>query len=125
MWHTVLVSSPAAGVMSYLSMIGAPTVHNILAFAANTLAMEQSGDAGGAMAAVGIFLLFLVVFSIVSTVFWVWMLVDAAKAPESAWAAIGQSKTLWIVLAVFPLGVIASLLHYFWLRPKLKAVAAY
>lgn len=101
-------------------------MHNLLAFAANnTLAMEQSSDGAGFLAAGLIFLLFFVVFSIVSTVFWVWMLVDAAKAPESAWAAIGQSKTLWIVLAVFPLGVIASLLHYFWLRPKLKAVATY
>ena len=63
--------------------------------------------------------------SLASTVFWVWMLVDAVKAPEHAWNEIGQNKTLWIVLAVVPLGLIASLLHFFWLRPKLKAVAAY
>lgn len=84
-----------------------------------------TGDGGGLLAGALIFTLIVLVFSLVSTVFWVWMLVDAAKAPEHAWQAIGQSKTLWIVLAIFPLGVIASILHYFWLRPKLKAVTAY
>jgi hypothetical protein len=84
-----------------------------------------SSDGGGLFAGLMIVTLGLLLLSLLSTVFWIWMLVDAAKAPEHAWAAIGQNKTLWIILAVFPLGVIASLLHFFWLRPKLKAVTAY
>lgn len=95
-----------------------------LATTSATTAIQTSEGAGGLFAGVLVFILVGFVFAIACTGFWIWMLVDAAKAPEHAWEAIGQNKTLWIVLAVV-LGFIISLLHFFWLRPKLKAVANY
>lgn len=86
--------------------------------------VTTTGDGGGVFAGFMVIFLAFMVFALAATVFWVWMLVDAAKAPEVAWEAIGQNKTLWIVLAVL-LGVVISLLHFFWLRPKLKAVTNY
>lgn len=93
---------------------------------ATTNSVEYSStDGGGLFAGVLIVTLGLVLLGLVSTIFWVWMLVDAIKAPKHAWDQIGQQQILWIALAIFPLGVIASLLHFFWLRPQLKAVVAY
>lgn len=89
-----------------------------------TTTFETSGDAGGVFAGLMVVFLAFAVFGLAATVFWIWMLVDAIKAPDAAWDAVGQSKVLWIILAVF-LGVIISLVHFFWLRPKLKAVANY
>lgn len=94
------------------------------------LIMESSteytttADGGGVFFGLMVFLFGLMIVGVLSTVFWVWMLVDAAKAPEEAWQQIGQNKTLWIVLAVL-LGPIISLIHFFWLRKQLKAVATY
>ena len=59
----------------------------------------------------------------------VWAVVDAARATDQQWAAIGQSRTVWLILlvaltlAVPPVGFILSVVYLLTVRPKL-AIAA-
>jgi hypothetical protein len=52
----------------------------------------------------------------------VWGIIDAAIRPDSAWAAVGQSKLVWVVVQIF-LWVIGSAVYFVAIRPKLKAAA--
>jgi hypothetical protein len=55
----------------------------------------------------------------------VWAIADAARATDSQWAAIGQSRMVWLILlvvltlAAFPLGIVLSAVYLVTVRPKL------
>lgn len=66
-------------------------------------------------------LLPVLVISVVATIWWVLVLVEAVKVPDPAWAAAGQNKLLYVLLMVF-LGVLGSLIYVLVARPALKAV---
>jgi hypothetical protein len=53
------------------------------------------------------------------TVWWLLMLVQALRTPDSAWAAAGQSKILYVLLMIF-LGWLGALLYVFIARPALR-----
>ena len=69
-----------------------------------------------------VFVLFAL-FSLACTVFWIWTIIDAAKTPDQAWVAAGQSKILWIVL-IAVLGAVLSLVYVLWPRPALMRAAS-
>ncbi|NYI76938.1 hypothetical protein [Nocardioides panzhihuensis] len=54
------------------------------------------------------------------TVWWLMMLVQALRTPDSVWTAAGQSKILYVLLMIF-LGWIGALLYVFIARPGLRA----
>ena len=54
------------------------------------------------------------------TVWWLLMLVQALRTPDSVWAAAGQSKILYVLLMIF-LGWLGALLYVFIARPGLRA----
>jgi len=72
----------------------------------------------------GILILF---FPLVSLVFALWALVDAASRPGPAFDAAGQSKVLWIVLPIvglflfFVVGGILGIVYLAAIRPKVRA----
>jgi hypothetical protein len=47
---------------------------------------------------------------ILLVLFLVWGIIDAAVRPDSAWAAAGQSKLVWVVVQMF-LWVVGSAVH--------------
>jgi hypothetical protein len=68
---------------------------------------------------VGFFAVFLVV-GLVTTVIWLWALVDALRISDERWAAAGQSKLIWVLVIVL-LGVLGALLYALIARPALAA----
>jgi hypothetical protein len=52
----------------------------------------------------------------------VWGIIDAAMRPDSAWAAAGQNKVVWVLVQIF-LGILGSAVYFLAIRPKLKAAA--
>ena len=67
---------------------------------------------------IGGIVLLLVWFAL--TVWWLVMLVQALRTPDSVWAAAGQSKILYVLLMIF-LGWLGALLYVFIARPGLRA----
>lgn len=59
----------------------------------------------------------------------IWGILDAARKPTEAWAAIRQSRLLWILLMalltpVFGMGVIVAVVYLVTVRPKLVAAVS-
>jgi hypothetical protein len=50
----------------------------------------------------------------------VWGIIDAAVRPDSAWAAAGQSKVVWVLVQIF-LSILGTAVYFVAIRPKLKA----
>jgi hypothetical protein len=65
--------------------------------------------------------------SLMSLVFPIWGIIDAAQRPDSQWKGVGASRTMWIVLmAVFlflcaPIGAVISIYYLVSLRPRLSS----
>jgi hypothetical protein len=68
----------------------------------------------------------VVAFLLACLVLPIWAIVDAVVRTESAWAAAGQNKTLWVVLLVVctfvvaPLGLVLAIVYLASIRPKLR-----
>ena len=58
----------------------------------------------------------------------IWGILDAARKPTEAWAAIRQSRLLWILLmallTLFGMGVIVAVVYLVTVRPKLVAAVS-
>ncbi|MER7604347.1 hypothetical protein [Nocardioides sp. NPDC127503] len=67
---------------------------------------------------IGGILLLLVWFAL--TVWWLVMLVQALRTPDSVWAAADQSKILYVLLMIF-LGWLGALLYVVIARPRLRS----
>lgn len=55
----------------------------------------------------------------------IWAIVDALTRPDSQWAAVGQSKMIWVLVLVIgifvPLvGIVVAIVYLATIRPKLK-----
>jgi hypothetical protein len=65
---------------------------------------------------------------IAGTVFAFFAIIDSLRHTAAQWAAIGQSRVVWIILLIIGLGggLFALLSFYYWLRvsPQLKAAQA-
>ena len=82
----------------------------------------SGGDAVGG----GVFLIFMLLvlaFSLIMTVWWVFALVDCIKYDERIYQQVGSSKTTWVLIVVL-LGGIGTLIYWFSMRGKLRAAAA-
>tara|TARA_B100002052_G_C15827495_1_gene573659 strand:+ start:636 stop:923 length:288 start_codon:yes stop_codon:yes gene_type:complete len=86
------------------------------------LAQGPEAEAAGAAVAVGVIVFYFlcmgisILLGIVSTAFWIWMLVDCCTNEPSE----GNDKVVWILLIVF-LGVIGAIVYYFARRqPRLS-----
>ncbi len=77
----------------------------------------------GAAVGIGVLILLYLVVVIGSVVLLVVALVDIIRRPEWQWKLSGQEKVLWILLVLL-INVLAipSLIYWFRIRPKLKAV---
>lgn len=57
-----------------------------------------------------------------------WGVIDAAQRPDSAWAAIETSRTLWIglmaggLILCFPAGLVLTVYYLVSIRPRLDSV---
>jgi hypothetical protein len=67
----------------------------------------------------GFFAVFMVV-GLITTVLWIWGLVDALRISDNRWATAGQSKLIWVLVIVF-LGVLGAILYAVIARPALTA----
>lgn len=74
---------------------------------------------GGFAAVFGVF----VVFFLLSTVLWVWALVDVLRRPDQQYAAAGQTKLVWLIVVFFG-HVIGVILWLLVARPQLQRVAS-
>ena len=58
----------------------------------------------------------------------IWGILDAARKPTEAWAAIRQSRLLWILLMALltpvGMGVIVAVVYLVTVRPKLVAAVS-
>lgn len=73
----------------------------------------------------GGFLAVFVVFAalaVVSTIVWVWAVVDVLRRPDQQYAAAGQTKLVWLIVVFFG-HVIGVLLWVLVARPQLQRVA--
>lgn len=68
------------------------------------------------LALVGLFVIALVGLNI-------WTIVDVARQPDHAWKAIGQERTLWLVLTLLA-GLPCAIAYLVAVRPRLDAVPA-
>jgi hypothetical protein len=68
-----------------------------------------------------LFLLLLVALSIGA--WWLLMLVDALRTPQSVWKAAGQSQLLYVLLMVL-VGVLGTLVYVLVARPQLREAGA-
>lgn len=73
------------------------------------LVLAQSG--GGIMAGLGLLWLALVVIGILTTLFWIWMLVDCLTSDLPS-----TEKLIWALVIIF-LHVLGALIYYFAARP--------
>jgi hypothetical protein len=63
--------------------------------------------------------LIVVVIVLAMTAAWIYALVDVLRTNDSAFAAAGQNKIMWLVLIIF-LGLIGAVLYLAIARPKLS-----
>jgi hypothetical protein len=93
----------------------------MLAFAETT-----TTDAAGAGLAIGL-VIFFVLIGIAYLVWYIWLILDMNKYPDTAWASSAQNKSLWQILWVVGLciggGLIIGLIYQFAIRPKVQAAA--
>jgi hypothetical protein len=93
----------------------------LLAFAESTTV--SGGEAGLAIGLV----LFFVVIGIVYLVWYIWLILDMNKYPETAWVSSAQNKQLWVILWFVGLciggGLIIGLIYQFAIRPKVRQAA--
>ncbi|MFE3999862.1 hypothetical protein ACFX43_13815 [Nocardioides sp. YIM B13467] len=61
----------------------------------------------------------LLLIGLAVTVWWLLMLIQALRTPDSVWSAAGQSKILYVLLMIF-LGWLGALLYVFIARPALR-----
>lgn len=67
-------------------------------------------------------------FAIIGVGVCIWAIVDALGASEAQWAAVGQSKIMWVALVAGgmlfagPVGWILAVVYLVTVRPKLRAV---
>ncbi|MEX1365516.1 MAG: DUF2510 domain-containing protein [Nannocystaceae bacterium] len=54
---------------------------------------------------------------------WVWSLVDILKRSEHEWKALGQDRTLWLLVILF-VGVLGSVGYLLAIRPKFERLRA-
>jgi hypothetical protein len=91
------------------------------------LAQSSSGDAAAA-GAIGITLIFFLVFGLLYVGLFVWMvyaIIDVNKYPDQAFVSIGQTKQTWLILNIVALFTCVLITAYYWfsVRPKLKAAS--
>ena len=82
----------------------------------------SGGDAVGG----GVFLIFMLLvlaFSLIMTVWWVFALVDCIKYDERTYQQVGSSKTTWVLIVALLSGI-GTLIYWFSMRGKLRAAAA-
>jgi len=58
----------------------------------------------------------------------IWAIVHAARAPDAAWDAVGQSRATWIALLAVglflsPIGLLLALVYIATVRPKVHRAA--
>ena len=69
--------------------------------------------------------LLVILFVVAFVGFPVWAVVDAVRASDQQWEAIGQSRTVWLILLVVltvaaaPFGFVLSVVYLLTIRPKL------
>jgi len=94
----------------------------LLAFAEST----SNADAGVAVVAI-IFIVLGVVIGVAYLVWYIWLVLDMNKYPESAWVTSAQNKQLWVILWFVGLciggGLIIGLIYQFAIRPKVRQAA--
>jgi H+/Cl- antiporter ClcA len=93
----------------------------MFAFASDT----NLDSSGGAVAIIAV--LIGVVIGIAYLAWYIWLLLDMNKQPDTAWAASAQNKSLWQILWVVGLcvggGLIIGLIYQFAIRPKVQQAA--
>lgn len=65
-------------------------------------------------------LILLAIFA-VGGIFWLVVLIDVVRTPDSIWAAADQSKVVSVLLMLF-LGLIGTFIYFVAARPALKGV---
>jgi hypothetical protein len=70
------------------------------------LAQAQSNGTGGTVLAGG-FLVVFIVLAIITSIFWLWMLIDCLTSAKPA-----MEKLVWLVVIVF-LHILGALLYFF------------
>jgi hypothetical protein len=69
--------------------------------------------------------LIILLFALSFIVIPVWALIDALRATDAEWAAVGQQRTLWLALigvgtvCAGPVGTVLALVYLVSVRPKL------
>jgi hypothetical protein len=71
--------------------------------------------------------LLILLVALVSLIVPIWAIVDAARRPETQWAAAGQNRTRWLVFltlgALLPVvGVVLLIVYLVSIRPQLNRV---
>ncbi len=66
--------------------------------------------------------LIILAFALGAVGTWVWSLVDILSRPAHQWKAIGQDRTLWVLVIVF-VGLLGSIGYLAVVRPKLARAA--
>ena len=108
----------------FIQRAGAPTV--VTSGLGDPDTIQGIGTASNAGIGVGIAIFFIVwfVIAIGSLVMMIVALVDIVRRPEWQWKLAGQEKVLWLLLVILVnFLAIPSLIYWFNIRKKLKAVA--
>ena len=82
----------------------------------------RSGCSTGSMD-VPVFAFLVLALGLGVFVWWLVVLIEALKTPETQWKDAGQDRLLWVLLMVF-LGVIGTLSYVIVARPRLRRASA-
>lgn len=69
----------------------------------------------------GLLLVIVLVVIVALSAWWLVMLIDALRTPNTKWQSVGQSQLVYVLLMVF-LGIIGTVLYVAVARPKLRGV---
>jgi hypothetical protein len=64
--------------------------------------------------------LLILLFLLVTFIFPIWGIIDAAIRPDAVWAATGQNKIVWVLVQIF-LWTLGAIIYFVAIRPKLVA----
>lgn len=98
---------------------------SMLAFAeVTTTTTELSGTEAGV--AIGV-IIAAVVVGLIYLAWYIWLILDMRKYPETAWVQSAQNKQLWTILWFVGLciggGLIIGLIYQLAIRPKVRQAA--
>jgi hypothetical protein len=95
------------------------------ALAAGRLLASAVRRAGISVGDLGVPELLIILLLVVPVALPIWAVIDAAVRPDTAWAATGQNKILWVVLPIVTnvlcLGWVAAIVYFAAIRPKVVA----